>query len=317
MVSTLNTLSADPRFPLVLFLTTLVLAWAGVFQLVRADMRSRELTWLAAFGEPIVTNLPWYARLDLRFRRTRPGAWLEGQLRAGGVRIPPLQFVTMVAVIALAVRLLSAVLLPSPVPGTLGMLTVLVAVVYLRRRKIKRQLAFTVQVADVARVLANFTSAGLSLPTAAAAAAEELPEPAASEMRLVGQALAVGHGVEGALGELSKRMPSRELSVLAGTINVLSRSGGDTAHAMRTISHTLESRREVLDEIQTTLSMSKANAWGVVILGIGSVLIIRFMAPDALTLLLTTPIGLLATSVAVFLFVSGYLLLRRATKINI
>jgi tight adherence protein B len=308
----------DPMTPVLLWLASLLVAILGAYQLIRAYTRSREIGWLVTAGDAGPEPLPWYARADLWFRGTSPGRLLDRALRGGGLRLSPLGFVILVAAAAVLVRLVATMLrLPDPVPVLLPVGAVAAAALYLRRRRRARRAMLTAQVADVARALANFTSAGLSLPSAVVASADELPEPAATELRLVAEALAVGHSVDSAFGELRRRMPSRELTVLAGTIKVLSRTGGDSAHAMRTISQTLDERREVLDEIQTTLSMSKANAWGVVVLGIGSVLIIRLMAPDALNLLLTEPIGQLAAAVALALFVTGYLLLRRATKIEV
>jgi tight adherence protein B len=308
----------DPMTPVLLWLASLTVAMLGAYQLIRAYTRAREIGWRVSADDPGREILPWYARVDLWFRGTPPGRRLDRALRAGGVRLSPLLFVFLVAAGAVLVRLAATVLrLPDPVPVLLPVAAVAVAALYLHRRRLRRRAMLTAQIADVARALANFTSAGLSLPSAVVAAVAELPEPAATELKLVAQALAVGHSVDSAFGELRQRMPSRELTVLAGTVKVLSRTGGDSAHAMRTISQTLDERREVLDEIQTTLSMSKANAWGVVVLGIGSVLIIRLMAPDALTLLLTEPIGQLAAGAALALFVTGYLLLRRATKIEV
>ena len=103
---------------------------------------------------------------------------------------------------------------------------------YVERQRAQRRDAFIAQLPDLARVLSNGASAGLSLPAAVQLAARELPEPAAAEMRVVVQELRVGQPIEDALEALRDRLPSREVGVLMTTLVIQQRAGGDTVRAL-------------------------------------------------------------------------------------
>lgn len=303
--------------PLAIFLVSLCVAWLGLFQLVRAAERHKAALRLAAVGEERAPRQELTDRAEAWLGRQRVGRWLEQRLAAAGIGLSPLRFVAVVAAIALGVRVGTAVLLPPPLPSALAVATLPAVPWYLRYRRQRRQAAFTSQVAEIAQLLANFSSAGLSLPTAVAAAPNELDEPAAAEFRLVGDALAVGHTVPAALEQLRRRMPSRELDVLVSTLVMLQRAGGDIAYALRGIAQTLRMRKEARDEVKTALATSRANGYGVVALGVAAVLLIQGIAPNALGLLIGSPLGLIVLAVSAGLFAIGFLLLRRVTRIDV
>lgn len=303
--------------PLAIFLVSLCVAWLGLFQLVRAAEWHKAALRLVAVGEERAPQQGLADRAEAWLRRQRVGRWLEQRLAAGGIRLSVLGFVAAVVAVALGVRVGAAVLLPSPLPSALAVATLPAAAWYLGYRRRRRQAAFTEQVAEIAQLLANFSSAGLSLPTAVSAAPNELAEPAAAEFRLVADALAVGHSVDAALEQLRRRMPSRELDVLVSTLVMLQRAGGDIAHALRGIALTLSLRKEARDEIKTALASSRANGYAVVALGVVAVLLIQAIAPNALELMLGSTIGQIVLAVSAGLFAIGFLLMRRVTRIDV
>ena len=67
-----------------------------------------------------------------------------------------------------------------------------------------------------------------------------MPDPAGEELRRVAQEINLGLTTDQAIGELSKRLPSREVDVLMRTIIIQSRAGGALSEALTGISQTLE-----------------------------------------------------------------------------
>ena len=109
---------------------------------------------------------------------------------------------------------------------------------------------------DVARLLANGASAGLSLPAAIQLAARELEDPAGDRDAHGDRGAARRPaGRRGARGD-ARRLPSRELGVLMTTLVIQQRAGGDTVRALNELGHTLEARKDLMREIRTLLSGS-------------------------------------------------------------
>jgi tight adherence protein B len=268
-----------------------------------------------AGGDDLVRD-PRLARLDRALRATRAGRRLERELTLAGVRRSPV----LVLAAGLAVAVVAAVALwtlLAPAFGVVGVAAGVLAVRgYLRRERTRRLEAFVAQAPELARVLANATNAGLSIHTAIGVAAEELDEPSRGELRRVATRIAFGAGLEEALLELDERLPSREIAVLTSTLVVSARSGGSLVDALRGIADTLETRKETRREIRTTLAQSLATGYLVIVLGFGLLLLLNLMAPGTVQTMTTSPVGQAALVVSGTLFVGGFLLIRRMTRIE-
>lgn len=256
-------------------------------------------------------------RLDGRVRRTRLGAAAGRRLRAAGLHIRVTTFLALLAAAALGSGYLAGVLL-APLFGfaaAAGMSWGFAR--YLRRLRDRRREEFIAQLPELARVLSNATSAGLALRTAIDMAADELDEPAASELRHVGDVLRMGQSVEEALRDLEARLPSRELSVLISTLVVASRSGGSLVTALRNIATTLEARKELRREIKTTFAQAVYTGYVVTGLGIGTLFLMNVLSPGVLDRMTASPAGLAVLGAGCGLFALGLVLVHRATRITI
>ena len=222
----------------------------------------------------------------------------------------------------LGLTLLAGILLRLLLPGGVALLVGAVVVaggarVYVERLRSKRRDAFVAQLPDVARVLANGASAGLSLPAAVQLAARELPEPAAAEMRSVVEQLRVGQPVEDALESLRERLPSRELGVLMTTLVIQQRAGGDTVRALNELSGTLDARKDLLREIRTLLSGAVYTSYVVAGIGVGAIVLLNFIAPGVMREMTTTLPGLVALVVSGTLWGVAFVLIRRTTRVEV
>lgn len=119
---------------------------------------------------------------DARFRRTRPGRWFANELDLAGLSFLPL----LVAAATLVVGIIATWLIwkyLAPLLAVLGLVAAFFLVrAYLRRAQQRRQEAIVAQMPELARVLANASFAGLSLPTALGVASRELAQPARTEL---------------------------------------------------------------------------------------------------------------------------------------
>lgn len=186
-----------------------------------------------------------------------------------------------------------------------------------RRREERRHAKFVEQLPELARLLANATSAGLSLRASIAVAAQESAEPTKGELQRVTEELAVGSSVETALERMGQRLPSRELAVLVNVLVIQARAGGRIVTALQGITEALETRRDLRREVNTLLAGSKATVMAVAFLGGLMVLLVHNSVEGGLRGLLADPIGLVIFFVSGALFTFGMTLIRRTTRVEV
>lgn len=286
----------------------------------------RELLGLASERRRIVTAASeWETsvdqalidRLNRWFRRTRIGQSVERELALAGIEQRPVVVVLAAGGVgAIASYILWTAL--APVFGVVGLGAGVVALrAFIRRAKQRRLEAFIVQMPELARVLANATNAGLSIPTAIAIAGEELASPAGPELRGVSHALQFGDGLESALDDMGARLPSREVSVLLSTLVVCARSGGSLVTSLRDIADTLEDRKETRREIRTTLAQSVATSYMIIAIGVGMLFLLNAIQPGSVEAMTGSLVGQIALIVSASLFAVGFYIIRRMTRLDI
>ncbi|MDQ0992792.1 type II secretion system F family protein [Streptomyces sp. V3I7] len=300
-------------------LLTCVLAVAGLhtYAAGRAQ-RAALVDRLTRAGEvPVTGRRRHFSDLDRRLRRTRFGRHLELRLAATGLDITPGEFTAgMLAVVAALWLIGQAALAPffGPLAGLLG---IWAAFQFLNWRRDKRIERFINQLPELARILANATHAGLALRTAIGMAAEELEAPAGEELAKVADQLAIGHSMDDALGELAERLPSRELVVLVTTLVLSHKAGGQVVGALRNLTETLEERKETRREIRTQLSQVTMTSYAVPVMGVGALFLMDGVKQGALERMTGSAIGQACVITAFALYVVGFVLIRRLSRIDV
>jgi tight adherence protein B len=315
---------AAGSYPLLVLAVTLLALLLAVWGLYawrggkadRAALVERLAAELGDGAGPVGPAVP-FARLDRRVRRYAWGRRLAGQLAATGTNLTPGQF-TASAVGVVAGAWVAAWALFAPFFGPIAALIAgWTAYSFLEWRRRIRTERFIAQLPDLARVLANATQAGLALRTAVSMAAEELDAPAGEELRKVADAMAVGHSVEDALGELQQRLPSRELVVLVSTLVLSSRAGGSVVESLRNLTVTLEERKETRREIRTQMSQVTVTAYAVPVIGLGSLFLLDRIMPGSLSAMTGSGIGRICVLISLSLYVVGFALIRRMSRIDL
>lgn len=287
-----------------------VATWATNAEIERRIVESAEMD-----GKKRVGVFP---RLDARLQRTRWGQRLQSLLAGSGLPAwSPSMFLTATATAALAVGL---VVLPlfGRATAVLAVLIVVVAVrSWLERRRKQRVDRFVAQLPELARLLANGAAAGLAVRRSLEMAADEMPEPAGSEVAQVSAEMALGRSLQQALDSLSERLPSRELSVLVQTLSIQGRAGGALVTALSGIGSTLEERRRLRREVATSTLGAQVSGYTVIFLAFGAVALMNVFSPGVVDEMITNLIGQVVLLVATGLFVLGYLLVRRLAKVEV
>lgn len=295
---------------------TLAVATAGAWDLVAAGATREELRERAT-GErstPLLTRIGW--RLNRAFERTPPGRRLQIHLDGAALPLHALQ----AAAIALAAAL-AGYFVASFVVGTFASIVAAGLVIvglsmWLERKRELRRDAFMGQLPELARILSNGASAGLSMVSAYGVAVQELDDPAKTELQIALEEIRIGQPFERAMENLGQRLPSRELSVLVTTLAIQQRSGGDLVRALSDMAATLEARRETQREVKTLMAGATATSYVVMFIGGAALFLADLTRPGTLDRVAGSPLGLGALGVAGILFFVGFVIIRRITRID-
>jgi tight adherence protein B len=258
-----------------------------------------------------------FRSVDRRLKRTRLGNRIERRLSATGLDLTPGEFfVYMLAAITGCWLLASSVLASffGPIAGAIALWSAFAFLNWQRQKRIEK---FINQLPELSRIIANATQAGLALRMAISMAAEELDEPAGDELGKVANALALGHSIDDALGELADRLPSRELVVLVTTLILSNRSGGAVVSSLRNLTKTLEERKETRREVRTQLSQVTLTAYIVPGLGLAMLMFMDNVWDGALDKITGNTLGQTAVLVSLGLYLVGFFLVRRLAKIEV
>ncbi|WP_151526318.1 type II secretion system F family protein [Serinicoccus kebangsaanensis] len=300
-----------------LLAATLIAAVLGVVAVRETARRSAELTASARGDDRPEVLREWRGRLNARARRTRWGRALD--LRLTGAHLPagPADFVVIVGATSLVVGYLLHGFM-----GNVGSALVVVAIVasalrWLEVRRQKRIAAFIEQLPDLARLLSNATSAGLALRRGVDLVVQELPDPAHTEFLEIQRQMSLGQSLNDTLADLNDRLPSRELDVLVRTLLIQSQAGGRLTTALNGIAGTLEDRRDLERELRTTMSGAIFSGYMVLMIGVGSVFLMNLVSPGSLDALTQNLIGQIVLAVAGVMFVLGFILIRRITRVTV
>jgi tight adherence protein B len=303
---------------LTLLVAVLAVALIGIATYVSGAARRAELASRGSAGDDERGLQRLIRRLDARLRRTERGRRLSVWLSSAAVRFGPAEFLLGCAGGSLLFYLVGTLFLPRGMALIVGVVCAVGgARAYIEKLRARRRDLFVGQLPDVARLLANGASAGLSLPAAIQLAARELDDPAATEMRTVIEELRVGQPVDEALESMRRRLPSRELGVLMTTLVIQQRAGGDTVRALTELGHALEARKDLIREIKTLLSGAVFTSYLVAGIGVATIVLMNLMSPGVMREMSTSFAGISALTVAGVLWAIAFVLIRRTTRIDV
>jgi tight adherence protein B len=295
---------------------TFVVATVGAWDLLAAGATREELRERAT-GE---RSKPRWARLDARlnaaFEHTRPGHKLQVALDGAALPLRAMHAALIAVAGAVAGYFLASLIVGRAASVVFGGLVVVALWMWLDHKRELRRDAFMSQLPELARILSNGASAGLSMVSAYGVAVEELDDPARTELQIALEEIRIGQPFERAMENLGERMPSRELSVLVSTLAIQQRSGGDLVRALSDMATTLEARRETQREVKTLMAGATATSYVVMVIGAAALFLADLTRPGTLDRVASSPLGILALGVAAILFTVGFAIIRRITRID-
>jgi tight adherence protein B len=171
--------------------------------------------------------------------------------------------------------------------------------------------------APAALAIADALSSGYSTRRGLAIAAATLDGPMGVELRRVGADLSVGTPTDPALERFRARVASRRVDLIVAAIRLQRRSGGNLAALLRDIGGTIEEQARLEAEARAASSQARFTstivlAMPVCVLGLG-----ELADPGMLGRLGGSPLGVWLLGVALVLWLTGAMLVRRLGRVSI
>jgi tight adherence protein B len=187
---------------------------------------------------------------------------------------------------------------------------------FVKYRIHQRVKAFNGQLADTISLMANSLRSGYSLLQSMELVARESPEPIGTEFKRVVREVGLGISPQEALANLYRRMASDDLDLLITAINIQYEVGGNLAHILDTISHTIRERVRIKGEIQVLTTQGRVTGYLVTALPFIIAIIVTLINPNYMAALWEFPWIIMPICGGVMIFV-GYLIIRKIVNIEV
>ena len=187
--------------------------------------------------------------------------------------------------------------------------------VYYRRKK--RFDAFLEQLPDALDLISRALSAGHAFSEALHMVSLEMPEPVATEFRKAYEEQNLGLSVKLALENLTQRMPLLDLKMCVTAVLIQRETGGNLAEILEKVAYTIRERFRIMGDLKTLTTSSRLSAWLLCGLPIFVAVAVTVMNPDYMSVLWKDPRGHYLIAAALFLQITGMLIVRKILKIKI
>ncbi len=208
--------------------------------------------------------------------------------------------------------------LPAFIFGPVGLFGgFLVPALYVRRRIARRNATLESQLIEMCDVMASMLQSGFGYLQALVATAEQVGPPLSLELTRLVDAMRLGSDAGEALGEMTRRMDSRDWEIIATAIEIQRASGGNLAEILSGVAATIRDRQSLKREVRALTSSERYAA--IIIAGFPFVLagVLSLMLWETYGRLLYDPIGRMILAGAIVMDLIGYAVIQRVTKIEV
>lgn len=187
----------------------------------------------------------------------------------------------------------------------------------LRILKNRRRIRFNLQLVDALSQMSNSLRAGFSLSQSFENVAETGENPIAQEFQLFLQHQRVGVPFNEAMADMERRVASDDLALVAATIDIARKTGGNLTEVFDKISLTIRERLRIESRVRTLTAQGRLQG---IIVGAMPILfggIMTILRPALMIPFLTSTGGLIAIAVILLLLIAGGFMIRKIINIDV
>lgn len=194
--------------------------------------------------------------LDNQLEKSRFGDRIASNLAQADIKLRPAEYVSAMVIASFLLGFFAWAIGGQEVISALigAVLGSMAPRIYMRKQQTKRLVTFGNQLPDMLNLVVNGLKAGYSTIQALDSVSKELPAPLSVEFDRVVKEMQLGIGMEDALNNLHRRIPSDDLDLIITAINVQREVGGNLAEILDTISYTIRERIKIKGEIKVLVS---------------------------------------------------------------
>ena len=263
--------------------------------------------------------------MNRRVASSSRGDRIARELARADLKFKVVEYYALVFISTVAVAAIAYVIQPfiaSLVIG--GVVGFFIPRFYVKRQQTVRLNKFNDQLADMLNLVVNGLRAGYSTMQALEAVSRELPAPISDEFRRVVQEMQIGIGMEKALENLLRRIPSEDLDFVVTAMNVQREVGGNLAEILDTISFTIRERVRIKGEIRIMTAQVRTSGAVLSLIPVFLGIALWFISPEYIgTFFAETPstpqplCGGVAVGTIVGMIIAGYFVMQKIADIEV
>jgi tight adherence protein B len=173
------------------------------------------------------------------------------------------------------------------------------------------------QLPEALDFLARILRAGHSLATALQMAAEELPDPLASEFRRCYDQHSLGQNLEDTLKEAAQRVDTPDFAFFVTAVLIQRQTGGDLAEVLTNIGGMSRSRIRLQQHVKAITAEGRLVGYILLALPFVFFVVLYAINPAYAGVLLTTDVGQYLVMIAVILQVLGLISIRMIVNVRL
>jgi tight adherence protein B len=263
----------------------------------------------------LMSEIPW---LNRSLVRVQAALHLKRLLDQADLHITPsrlVMFSGMAGLLAsLATSVVSISILLIVVAGFAAASIPFVHVWWMRKKRFD---SFLEHLPDALDLMSRGLSAGHGFAEAMHMVSTEMPEPIATEFRKTYEEQNLGLSLKLALENLVDRIPLLDLRMCITAVLIQRETGGNLAEILEKVAYTIRERFRIMGDLKTLTTSSRMSAWLLCALPIGVTFVITAMNPDYMAILWKDYRGHYLIATAMFLQVTGMLIVRKILRIKI
>ena len=242
---------------------------------------------------------------------------VQALIDASGLNLTVASFLMLTAIAGLAGALVANVYLgvlwvTVPVAIVGAMLPYFVLSTFRKRRVSK----FEEQFPEAIELISRSMRAGHAFATGIKMAADELPEPAGPEFKLLYERQNFGAQMPDALRSFAERIPTIDARFFVTAVLTQREAGGNLAEILDRLAGVMRERFRIRREVKTRSAHGRMTAYVLAAMPPALAVMMVFVNPAQMRLLVTDPMGIRIIIGAVVLQIIGTLLVRKIVDIQ-
>jgi tight adherence protein B len=198
-----------------------------------------------------------------------------------------------------------------------GLVTASIPFAHVWWKRKKRFDAFLEHLPDALDLISRALSAGHAFSEALHMVSTEMPDPIATEFRKTYEEQNLGLSLKLALENLTQRIPLLDLRMCVTAVLIQKETGGNLSEILEKVAYTIRERFRIMGDLKTLTTSSRMSAWLLCALPIFVAVAVTVMNPEYMSVLWKDPRGHYLIAAAMFMQITGMLIVRKILKIRI